>query len=535
MSTEPDSTDAANASEIAAPPRTFGGILTKLGPGLIIAGSIVGSGELIVTTKTGAEAGFWLLWLIIAGCLIKVFAQVEFGRYAVARGKTTLEGLNEVPGPRLRVNWIVWYWLIMFLFGLAQLGGIIGGVGEALSITAPITSEGRRANEYADLTTKQRVAEATLERVKKGELNFEPERLNEVRNQLAALNRDLSRFDAAPVSYDKQIWAAVLATATAGMLVVGRYGVIQAVATVLVALFTFITVVNVIALQSYPGWAVGWPEIGDGLSFRLPPATGEQSSLAPLTTALAAFGIIGVGATELISYPYWCLEKGYARYTGPNDPSDAWADRARGWLRVLRWDAFCSMFIYTFATVAFYLLGAAVLSRIGLIPDNRDLVRTLGVMYEPVFGDWAELLFLVGAFAVLYSTYFVAIAGHSRVSSDGVRVFGLRADTEEARQRWVKIFCVLFPFISLSVFLLYPNPVTLVLAGAIMQAIMLPMLGIASLYFRFRRCDERLAPGRLWDALLILSAVGLLLAGGYVAVTKSQALWDGLVSIFAAT
>lgn len=46
------------------PPTNILGILGRLGPGLIIAGSIVGSGELIATTKTGAEAGFWLLWLI---------------------------------------------------------------------------------------------------------------------------------------------------------------------------------------------------------------------------------------------------------------------------------------------------------------------------------------------------------------------------------------------------------------------------------------------------------------------------------------
>ncbi len=36
----------------------------------------------------------------------------------------------------------------------------------------------------------------------------------------------------------------------------------------------------------------------------------------PIGTALATFGIIGVGAAELVVYPYWCLEKGYARFTG---------------------------------------------------------------------------------------------------------------------------------------------------------------------------------------------------------------------------
>ena len=41
------------------------------------------------------------------------------------------------------------------------------------------------------------------------------------------------------------------------------------------------------------------------------------------TVAFAAFGIIGVGASELIYYPYWCLEKGYASFVttpGANGP-----------------------------------------------------------------------------------------------------------------------------------------------------------------------------------------------------------------------
>ena len=65
MTDEPVSHDDAKTvdHQIKAPPTRFLGILGHLGPGLIIAGSIVGSGELIATTKTGAEAGFTLLWM----------------------------------------------------------------------------------------------------------------------------------------------------------------------------------------------------------------------------------------------------------------------------------------------------------------------------------------------------------------------------------------------------------------------------------------------------------------------------------------
>src|SRR3954464_4443621 len=109
---KPSAENPKNAPTITVetPPTSILGILSRLGPGMIIAASIVGSGELIGTTKTGAEAGFWLLWLIVIGCLIKVFVQVEFGRFAITEGRTSMEGINLLPGPRLRVNWLVWYW-----------------------------------------------------------------------------------------------------------------------------------------------------------------------------------------------------------------------------------------------------------------------------------------------------------------------------------------------------------------------------------------------------------------------------------------
>jgi Mn2+/Fe2+ NRAMP family transporter len=288
----------------------------------------------------------------------------------------------------------------------------------------------------------------------------------------------------------------------------GRYRLIQSFATVMVCSFTFMTVVNLVLLQSNPSWCVTWNDIACGLQFRLPP-----DSTTALATALATFGIIGVGASELITYPYWCLEKGYARFTGPRDDSPAWAARARGWMRVMRWDAWCSMVVYTFATMAFYLLGAAVLNRSQLNPEKSEMVRTLAVMYEPVFSQWASVLFLFGAFAVLYSTYFVANAAHARVFSDTLGVLRLARASDDARNRRIVFLSGLFPLLCLVIYLLFPKPTKLVLISGLMQAIMLPMLAIAGLYFRYRRCDSRLAPGRAWDLFLWVSAAGMSVAG----------------------
>jgi len=513
---------------IQTPPTTASGIVRRLGPGLIIAASIVGSGELIMTTKTGAEAGYWLLWLVIIGCVIKVFVQIEFGRFALTQGKTSLQGMNEVPGPRLRVNWLLWYWLIMFTVGLGQLGGILGGVGQSMAMTVPITGDyndylqARAAQVKYDEQLASGVESATRDASPLGPLSTPQREAAE-----HALAKSLGQRPDLPSHRDDTYWCIIIAVVTSLLLVNGRYGVIQVVATSLVVFFVIITFANLGILQTYPAWATHWSDLRDGLRFTLPP-----NSSTAIATALAAFGIIGVGASELIAYPYWCLEKGYARFTGPRDSSNQWAGRAQGWLRVMHWDAWCSMIIYTFATLAFYILGAAVLSRSGEIPSNDALIRTLADMYVPVFGAFAAPMFLIGAFSVLYSTFFVASAGNSRMAADALRVFRISGANHESRVRWVRFFSGAFPLVSLSIFILFPRPVTLVAISGLIQATLLPMLGGAALFFRYRRCDPRVAPGKPWDALLWLSVMGLLIAGGWGAWTKISSLLELFTDMF---
>jgi hypothetical protein len=54
---------------------------------------------------------------------------------------------------------------------------------------------------------------------------------------------------------------------------------------------------------------------------------------------------------------------------------------------------------------------------------------------------------------------------------------------------------------------------------------MLPMLGFAALYFRYRKTDPRLTPSLLWDAMLIVSCIGLLIAGGWNAWSEISKHW----------
>ncbi len=95
---------AYDPAEVTEPPRGLRQILRRIGPGMILAASIVGSGELIATTTLGAEVGYIALWVILLSCFLKPAIQAELGRYSIATGETGLAGVNHFPGPRIGVT-----------------------------------------------------------------------------------------------------------------------------------------------------------------------------------------------------------------------------------------------------------------------------------------------------------------------------------------------------------------------------------------------------------------------------------------------
>ena len=514
--------DLRSADQIADPPRTFGSILLQIGPGLIIAANIVGSGELIMTTKTGAQAGISLLWLILLGCVVKVFVQLEFGRFAISNGETTLTSLNRVPGPKiLGISWIVAFWAIMVSTSTGQLGGILGGVSQSVSITFPITGDYREAvqipaekdlRDHADwkngkipeTTRLKRIEDELIELGDRGKILLD----------LTMAGKDLKDKDGIslvdPWTMDDKIWAIVIGLGTAVILFVGRYKLIETFSVALVVAFTFITVGNVAALQRTT-YAISGSEFLHGLSFHLPD-TGDWK--AALVTAFSTFGIIGVGASELISYPYWCLEKGYARSAGPRTADESWLRRAQGWFYVMKCDAFTSMAIYTLATAAFFLMGVAVLHSEGRNPEGMRMVSTLARSYVPIFGEYAKWLFLSGAVAVLYSTFLVANAGNARMIADFVGVIGMSSKNadSQARRNLVRGLSTFLPILCIVLYLIFPKPTLLLTIAGMTQFLMLPMLGFAAVYFRFFETDKRLRPGRLWDTALFVSTAALIVA-----------------------
>ncbi|MFP6641265.1 MAG: Nramp family divalent metal transporter, partial [Myxococcota bacterium] len=321
--------------------------LKYLGPAVIISGSIVGSGELILTSSLGAAAGFVLFWWVILACASKSIVQAELTRYVIVSGDTYLRALNRLPGtlpgPDGPVAWPIWLQLLMFFPSAIGIGGIMGGAGEALSLLVPVINP---------------------------------------------------------------VWGTVAVTvATILILTFGNYGRLELLMMILVGVFTIVTIVSAISLQFTP-MAMDGNDVATALSFDFP--------IEHLALALAVYGFTGVNAGEIGPYTYWCVEKGYPAYIGPDSSDRDWLERARGWIRVVQMDVLLTLLIVICATIPFYILGAGVLHAAGRMPEGLNVVSVLSGMFTDTLGPWAYWLFVIGAFSILFSTAIAGVAGGSR-------------------------------------------------------------------------------------------------------------------------
>jgi Mn2+/Fe2+ NRAMP family transporter len=433
---------------VEEPPQTLFASIRRIGPGMILAATIVGSGELIVTTTLGALVGYVALWVIVVSCITKAALQAEWGRFTIASGETSLESVNSLPGPRWKVNWVVWLWALMLLTALVPLGAMYGAVAQILGELVPAVPRGG--------------------------------------------------------------WLAALLGLSLMLLLGGGYNRVERLAMFKVAFFTVLTFLCALLLTRMPQY-FSWDRVLDGFRFQLP-ADG-------VTTALAVFGITGVGATELFMYPYWCVEKGYARFTGPRQSSDAWRERANGWVRVMHIDVLVSMAIYTLATMAFYLLGAGILHGMGLVPRGTDLIGVLSNVYTQTLGGWAIWLFYSSALVTLYGTVLAATAAHARCSADLCYMLGwFERHDYEARTRTRNRLIVVFAIVPVVLYWLVESPVKMVVFGGAVQAAMLPVIAASVLYLRHRRLPKEVAPSRVATVWLWFCSLLLVFAVAYALV-----------------
>ncbi|WP_179816129.1 Nramp family divalent metal transporter [Allostreptomyces psammosilenae] len=129
--------DASNADDSTPPergPAADGGPggtprLRLVGPGIVVAATGVGAGDLVATLIAGSRFGTTLLWAAVLGCLVKISLAEAAGRWHLATGRTLFAGWASLG------RWTTWYFV-----GYVVVWGFVYGATAMTSSALPLAA-----------------------------------------------------------------------------------------------------------------------------------------------------------------------------------------------------------------------------------------------------------------------------------------------------------------------------------------------------------------------------------------------------------
>lgn len=122
-----------------APPVGGWRLLRTVGPGLVVAATGVGAGDLVAAAKAGATYGLPLLWTAVLGALLKFALAEGVARWQLATRTTVLEGWARLLGRPVQILFLVYLvlWTVIVCAALMSACGLAAhALFPVLSVTA---------------------------------------------------------------------------------------------------------------------------------------------------------------------------------------------------------------------------------------------------------------------------------------------------------------------------------------------------------------------------------------------------------------
>ena len=437
-------------------PTTFLERLKFIGPSVIVTGSVVGSGSIVMTPLLGAAAGFILLWWLLLSIWSKPIIQAEISRYIVVTKKTFLEAFADMPGFKTTIqgkttSWLVWFMFIGVVPSIAGMGGLAGAVAEAGNTMFPL------------ITT--------------------------------------------------ELWVVLSCLFTWILLYFGSYRSLEKTLLVMVLLFSFITMIIAIAMQ-FTDYQVSASQISQGLSFTFP------TEYLPLALAVFGFTGISYGEIMAYTYwclekGYADSAGGDIEETKhwiKTMQTDVWVTVFFITLGTLPF-FFLGAGVLNNVTELQESLATSSFWDI-------DVISSLQNMFSLVLGGWAKWLFIIMAFFVLFSTLLSGTAAFTRTISDYLISMGLVREKEDTRKNLIQLVAFVIPFLSGLFYFVLPNPFTLLLIAGIWAAMGLPIVNIGALYLVNKLEPELqpklITKLILWGSLILQITLALLIINDIV-------------------
>ena len=425
--------DINNSSELAIKKPPIGlAAFALVGPSFVWAAEYIGSGEVILATRTGAILGTAVLWAIVVGIFLKFWIGMSGARYTVCTGEGMIDMFARMPGPK---NWAVWVVLVVqFLAGTFSIGAVVTAAGVFVSSLFPA--------------------------------HIIPESMRSIFPGLCG-------------------WAVTIVAVA--VVWSGLFNVLKIVMSVLV----LIVVLGVlyVAAHVFPGVGV----ILKSLTFSVPAVPEWATSLDkvsdnPWKEILPLLGWGAGGFASQVWYTYWVLGAGYgaAAGRGYGRPADVASLRTmtrdaavkiKGWCRVLYLDSSLAVVIGIVVTAAFYIAGAGVLGPEKIAPDGPDVAIKLSMVFSSRWGSAGGFLFMVAGAAALISTQIGQLAGWPRLLADSCRICIPNFNKKLSWKWQFRMFLLFFLCANMViVFCFKEKPVVLVKFAALLDGLLLTPL-----------------------------------------------------------
>ncbi len=414
-------------SNIATPPKGLA-ILALIGPAFVWCAEYIGSGEVILATRTGSVLGTGVLWAILVGVFLKYWIGMSGARYTVCTGEGMMDMFSRMPGPR---NWVVWIiFIVQFIAAIIAIAALANVAGVFLA-----------------------------------------------------------GFVGVQQRWFQIVCGWTVSISAAAIVWSGTFGVLKTVMSILV--MVIVLGVMYVAIRVFPplsDFLISYIPNVPGV----PQWAIEQGVNANAwREILPLIGWGAGGFASQVWYTYWVLGAGYGATQGRGDgrPADTdmlkgmsaqTAERIKGWCRVLYADATLAMVIGVVVTSAFLVAGAGILRPRALAPDGAAVAITLSEIFAAKWGKVGSFLFMLSGSAALISTQIGQLAGWPRLLSDACRLCIPKVANRFPWKVQYRFFLVVFFFTSMVIiYTLGYRPVSLVKTGALCDGLLLTPLQAA--------------------------------------------------------
>jgi Mn2+/Fe2+ NRAMP family transporter len=404
--------------EIKTPPTGFA-ILALVGPGIVWAAGYIGSGEVILATRTGAILGSVVLWMVVVVIFLKYWIGMSGGHYTVCTGEGMVDMFDRIPGPR---HWAVWVVLA------AQL------IGATFSIGALATVAGAFVNAIIPIG--------------------------------ATLSGWLVAFFALTV-----VWSGVYGVLQIVMsifVLIVVLGVIYVAVHVFPGLSEFLRGLT-FQVPEVPKWALAVKGVNPNPWKELLPLAGWGAG-GFASQVWYTYWVIGAGYGAAAGRGYGkaadvSMLKSMTRDT---------AEKIKGWCRVLYTDATFATVIGIVVTSSFLIAGAGVLRPAQIAPQGQQVAFELSRLFSLRWGAVGGFLFLLAGAAALVATQISQLAGWPRLLADSFRICFPGFDKRFAWKSQFRLFLLFFLCTNMIlVFYFKKQPVALVQFSAILDGLLL--------------------------------------------------------------